>query len=310
MVRDRPEVVRALSRHDARLKFRPLRRYLIAASFIVVADLAASGAPHVVEIVGTIASRLGERSESASAAATPAPPASSPHAGRAKRHAVPERMPPEPAAELSFDPKAADHLPPPPYAAEERACLARAVYFEARGEAIEGQIAVAQVVLNRVAADAWPKTICGVVYQGVERAEKCQFSFACTDNRRSLDGAPGWEQAKWIADDVAAGRAYLAELEGVLHFHTTRVRPIWRLSMRPVRTIGNHIFYLDRTGGAPRAVTAAQQRAGPASSTSLRAAAQRRAGAGEPVSPRAVRSATKSADFVSDTMDRMRQGGN
>lgn len=305
---DRPEVERALSRHDARLKFRPLRRYVIAAAFIVAADLAASSAPHVADIVASITSRLGERIDSASASAVS--PAALPLARRAKRGAASERGEDEHAAELSFDPKAADHLPPPPHSVEERACLARAVFFEARGEPIEGQIAVAQVVLNRVAADAWPKTICGVVYQGAERGEKCQFSFACTDDRRSLVGAPGWEQSKWIADDVAAGRAYLSELDGVLHFHTTTVRPIWRLSMRPVRTIGQHIFYLDRTGGAPRVVTAPQPRGGPASSASLRGTAHRRAGAGEAASPRTVRSAAKSADFVGDTMDRMRQGAN
>lgn len=147
-------------------------------------------------------------------------------------------------------------------------------------------------------APGWPKTICGVVYHGVERGEKCQFSFACTDNRRSLEGSPGWEQSQWIADDVAARRAYLSELDGALHYHAVRVRPIWRLTMRPVRTIGQHIFYIDRTGGGvPRSVVAAPT-------------VERRVRSVEGASPRASRGSAKSGDFVADTMDRMRQGAN
>lgn len=307
-MREHPEIRCALARHEARRRFRPARRLLVAGGFLVLADLAASGAPHVAEIVGTIANRMAERS--GSVAEVSAPQAKLTRAEPAKLRTGTGPTQADDVGELSFDSKAVDPLPPPPYSSEQRACLARAVYFEARGEPIEGQIAVAQVVLNRVAADAWPKTICGVVYQGAERGEKCQFSFACTDNRRSLEGASGWEQSKWIADDVAAGRARLSELDGVLHYHAKSVRPIWRLSMRPVRTIGHHVFYLDRMGGAPSTEIALPSKPRSAPGVADRIGDQRRAAASEAAARRVVRSVARQGDFVSDTMDRMRQGAN
>lgn len=228
-----------------------MRRYLVAAGFIVAADLAASSAPHVAEVVDAIKARLPARSQEVrSAAIQPVTPQK--QTPQPRQPATRDTTAPPETPDLSFDPKAIDPLPSPPFSTEDRACLARAVYFEARGEPVEGQIAVAQVVLNRVASGRWENSICGVVYQGVERGEKCQFSFACTDKRRSLDGMPGWEQAKWIADDVAAGRAQLSELEGVTHYHTHAVRPVWRLTMRPVRTIGAHVFYIDRSASGAK----------------------------------------------------------
>ena len=126
--------------------------------------------------------------------------------------------------------------------APERQCLARAVYFEARGEPTAGQIAIAQVILNRVASKRWASTICGVVYQGSERGAKCQFSFACTDQRKDLTGE-AWDQAVWIADEAVSGGAWLGELLHADHFHRTGLRPVWRLGLQYIRAIGNHVFY-------------------------------------------------------------------
>ena len=156
----------------------------------------------------------------------------------------------------------------PPYAnrfsnvtAPERHCLARAVYFEARGEPIAGQIAIAQVVLNRVAAGRWPPTICGVVYQGVERGSKCQFSFACTDTPKRELAGEAWERAEWIADEVLSGGAWLGELLQADHFHRVDLRPVWRLGLQYVRVIGRHVFYAPRGVLVDRTWISAEDRA-------------------------------------------------
>lgn len=126
--------------------------------------------------------------------------------------------------------------------ATDRHCLARAIYFESRGEPVAGQIAVAQVVLNRVTSRSWPESICGVVYQGKERGQKCQFSFACTDAGQPLSG-PTWQHAQWVADQVLSGGAWLDELLDADHFHRIDLKPVWRLNLQFVRTIGRHAFY-------------------------------------------------------------------
>lgn len=126
-------------------------------------------------------------------------------------------------------------------------CLARAIYYEARGEPYEGQVAVAQVVLNRARSRNWPDTICGVVHQGQSRGEKCQFSYVCFDNLSPPSGE-AWDEARSIAGYAVAGKVYLRELEHATHYHTTAVKPIWRENLNPIATIGAHIFY-DMPGG-------------------------------------------------------------
>ncbi|MEQ1697693.1 MAG: cell wall hydrolase [Hyphomicrobiaceae bacterium] len=131
--------------------------------------------------------------------------------------------------------------------AAERTCLARAVYYEARGEEMAGQIAVAQVVLNRARSKKWPDTICGVVNQGIERGEKCQFSFACF-SRLSQPSGEMWEQAQQVADQALRGQAWLRELVEATYYHTTNVAPVWRVSLTEIATIGTHVFYRDGEG--------------------------------------------------------------
>lgn len=132
--------------------------------------------------------------------------------------------------------------------ASELNCLTQAVYFEARGETQTGQAAVAEVILNRVKHPAFPKTVCGVVYQGAAAGRGCQFSFACDGavERVSEDGA--WNRAHRIAAQVLAG-VVLADIGGATHFHTTGVSPAWGDRMRLVTRVGTHIFY---RFGAPR----------------------------------------------------------
>src|SRR5690606_9256257 len=93
---------------------------------------------------------------------------------------------------------------------KERWCLATAIYFEARGESYRGQVAVAQVVLNRVKDHRYPDTICGVVFQNQNRRNACQFSFACDGIPEVVNEPKPWAQAEDISRRVLDGELYLA----------------------------------------------------------------------------------------------------
>jgi Cell Wall Hydrolase len=121
-------------------------------------------------------------------------------------------------------------------------CLAEAVYYEARGEPYIGQVAVAQVVLNRARSGKWHRNICAVISQGIERGEKCQFSYMCRTVRAAPAG-PMWERAQEVAIDAVRGRVWLRELVEATHYHTTAVAPIWRQGLDGLGTFGSHIFY-------------------------------------------------------------------
>ncbi|HTM79018.1 MAG TPA: cell wall hydrolase [Devosia sp.] len=127
-------------------------------------------------------------------------------------------------------------------------CLASAIYFEARGEAYRGQVAVAQVVLNRVKDHRYPNTICGVVYQNQTRRNSCQFSFACDGIPEVINDAKSWTQAEDIASKVTAGELYLTEVADSTHYHASYVRPAWAPRMQKVTQIGLHIFYKFKRG--------------------------------------------------------------
>ncbi len=129
----------------------------------------------------------------------------------------------------------------------EENCLARAIYFEARSESEIGQMAVAKVILNRVKSPEYPNTICGVVYQGSQRRNSCQFSFACDGLPDDIKQPAAWGRSKHIAQKALAGDAKVAAmLSGVTNYHADYVKPKWARSMRKAVKIGRHIFY---TGG-------------------------------------------------------------
>ena len=121
-------------------------------------------------------------------------------------------------------------------------CLTAAIYYEARSESEGGQRAVAQVVLNRVRHPAFPKSVCGVVYQGSNRSTGCQFTFTC-DGSLARGRNPGpWERARRIAAEALSG--YVYEPVGLAtHYHTTAIHPWWADALTKAVTIGNHIFY-------------------------------------------------------------------
>ena len=127
-------------------------------------------------------------------------------------------------------------------------CLATAIYFEARGEAYRGQVAVAQVVLNRVKDHRYPDTICGVVFQNQNRRNACQFSFACDGIPETVTERRPWDQAEDIATKVASGELYLTEVGDATHYHATYVRPAWAPRMTKVTQIGLHVFYKFKRG--------------------------------------------------------------
>jgi spore germination cell wall hydrolase CwlJ-like protein len=130
----------------------------------------------------------------------------------------------------------------------ENRCLAEAIYFEARGESDEGQAAVAQVVLNRVASGLYPATICGVVYQNRQRWHGCQFSFACEGKSLRVTEPDAWRSALRVATEVTNGKTYLSDIAGSTHYHANYVRPRWARRLEKMDVIGHHIFYKLRPG--------------------------------------------------------------
>ncbi len=125
----------------------------------------------------------------------------------------------------------------------EKRCLAEAVYFEARSEPVEGQAAVAQVVLNRVSSGLYPPSICGVVYQGRRHYMGCQFSFACEGKSLRITEPESWSTAVRVADEVLAGQTYLSQVGRSTHYHADYVRPYWARTLLRMEKIGHHVFY-------------------------------------------------------------------
>lgn len=121
-------------------------------------------------------------------------------------------------------------------------CLTAAVYYEARSEPIDGQRAVAQVVLNRVRDRAFPHSVCGVVFQGSNRRTGCQFSFTCDGSMMRRRDPVSWARARTVAEAALAGSVY-APVGSATFFHTNAILPWWASSMSRIGAVGAHIFY-------------------------------------------------------------------
>lgn len=115
-------------------------------------------------------------------------------------------------------------------------CLAKNIYYEARGESIQGQQAVAQVTINRTKAPGFPSSICSVVYQHK------QFSWTL-NKRRQITDLVAWDRSLRIARQVLLGQVPELDTFKALYFHTKQVRPYWRRNKVVYAKIGNHIFY-------------------------------------------------------------------
>lgn len=133
--------------------------------------------------------------------------------------------------------------------AKSEKCLTEVIYFEARGEAVRGQIAVAQVVLNRAFSGKYPVTVCGVVYQNKHRHLACQFTFACDNTRDVVKEPDMWDRARKIAKAMLDGQIWLPEVAKSTHYHAYWVRPSWVSEMRKMYKTGVHTFYRPRNWG-------------------------------------------------------------
>lgn len=149
---------------------------------------------------------------------------------------------------VTATPSASPFAAPPPFLASlgtddgHRAedCLTAAVYYEARSEPIDGQRAVAQVVLNRVRDRAFPPSVCGVVYQ--HSAHVCQFTFACDGSTAHPVEPRAWALARAVAD-AALGGSVFAPVGSATHYHANYVSPWWAPSLTRIGAVGSHIFY-------------------------------------------------------------------
>lgn len=160
-------------------------------------------------------------------------------AGKGQATAEPKRQK-TPAERLGLEGKAR---------AKAEKCLSEAVYFEARGEPVRGQIAVAQVVMNRVFSGFYPTTVCGVVYQNAHRHLACQFTFACDDVADVVREPDAWERARKIARATLDGQLWLPEVSKSTHYHAYWVRPSWVHEMKKLYRYGVHTFYRPRAWG-------------------------------------------------------------
>jgi spore germination cell wall hydrolase CwlJ-like protein len=121
-------------------------------------------------------------------------------------------------------------------------CMTAAVYYEAALESTDGQRAVAQVVLNRLRHPAFPKTVCGVVFQGSNRSTGCQFTFTCDGALARTPNPELWARARTVAE--AALNGYVMKKVGnATHYHAVYVAPYWSPTLVKVANIGAHIFY-------------------------------------------------------------------
>ncbi len=160
----------------------------------------------------------------------------------ASRNVGDEALPAQAKAALTaprLDIGTLDALPPAQGNAEWQ-CLAQAIYFESRGEPLDGQIAVAEVVLNRRDSRSFPGTVCGVTHQG------CQFSYMCDGNSDTMKSAVSRQRSEKLASLMLAGRPR-SLTDGALYFHTRSIRPDWSRRFARTTTIGHHMFYRPAT---------------------------------------------------------------
>lgn len=127
----------------------------------------------------------------------------------------------------------------------EHYCLAEAIYHEARGEPTLGQLAVANVILNRVASKQYPNSICGVVNQNEHMRLRCQFTYACNGLPDKPKPGNHWKKAQRVATQAMSGKRAIYAVKGATHYHADYVNPNWAKSFKFVKKIGRHIFYAD-----------------------------------------------------------------
>ncbi|ABF65040.1 cell wall hydrolase [Ruegeria sp. TM1040] len=123
-------------------------------------------------------------------------------------------------------------------------CLAEALYFEARGETVKGQFAVAEVIKNRVQSAQFPNTFCGVINQGTGRKYQCQFTYTCDGHKEVIHEPRAFERVAKVARLVLDG-VNPKLTQGATYYHTTAVSPRWSRKFTKTARIGVHLFYRD-----------------------------------------------------------------
>lgn len=130
------------------------------------------------------------------------------------------------------------------FTADELYCLTQNVYFEARNQPFQGQVAVTFVVLNRAHSKDYPSDLCDVVRQGGTKKHRCQFSWYCDGKPDDPEDAEAWRKAMLVAYTTALGYNLLSDpTKGALFYHADYVRPEWRLRLQKTTKIDRHIFY-------------------------------------------------------------------
>jgi spore germination cell wall hydrolase CwlJ-like protein len=121
-------------------------------------------------------------------------------------------------------------------------CLSEALYFEARGESVKGQFAVAEVILNRVESARFPDSVCGVIRQGTGKKYGCQFTYNCDGKPETITEQKAFDRVSKVAM-MSIARTARPLTDGATHYHTTAVRPNWSRKYKKTAKIGVHIFY-------------------------------------------------------------------
>ena len=121
-------------------------------------------------------------------------------------------------------------------------CLAEALYFEARGETLKGQFAVAEVIMNRVKSSRFPGDVCAVIKQGTGKKYQCQFTYTCDGYAEVISEPGAFARVGKVARYMLDGRVP-SLTDGATHYHTTAVRPRWSKVYTRTAQIGVHLFY-------------------------------------------------------------------
>ncbi len=129
---------------------------------------------------------------------------------------------------------------------DEWRCLSEAIYFEARGESVKGQFAVAEVILNRVDSPGYPDTVCGVVNQGTGRKFACQFTYTCDGHKEVISEPRAFKRVSKVAKLMISGAPRVLT-SGATHYHTRAVSPRWSRKFKRTTSIGVHHFYREPT---------------------------------------------------------------
>jgi len=149
--------------------------------------------------------------------------------------------PPETTTPVSFSRSWLDTQPAATGGAEWK-CLSEALYFEARGETLKGQFAVAEVIINRVKSSRFPDNVCGVINQGTGKKYQCQFTYTCDGKSDAIREPAAYASVGKVARAALDGQAP-ALTSGATHYHTTAVRPKWARVYSKTAAIGVHLFY-------------------------------------------------------------------